>query len=129
LHPSRIQEAFRRVAESLVNGGVMILVEDWALDPKDDIEAALYRLRQIFQEQVGPVEYHQPLQRYVEWLEAIGLHAIEIEQGPRSVDISVFSHLKGAEARYLRGQLAGLQALTVDMAICVAKKPTIPRPL
>jgi len=85
LPPERVLQVFRELRRVLANEGRFVLVEDWASDPKSELEHALLELIKMPVRSEGKSEYRLNYRDYVEILRRGGFEIEEIRFLPRKV--------------------------------------------
>ena len=81
----KMLQVFRELRRVLVNGGRFVLVEDWASDPKSEVQHALLELMKVLARSGKLCEYRLNYRDYVEILRKAGFEIEEIQFLPRKV--------------------------------------------
>lgn len=124
LPPLRMERSFGEFYRALKPKGKFALVEDWASDPRNHFQSAIYELRKILMRSEVE-EYHARYLDYVAMLERNGLKIFDLELHPNQVDLSRFASLSSARARKLlkKAEKIEEQQQIIDTVFIGAVKP------
>ncbi|MGQ9565927.1 MAG: class I SAM-dependent methyltransferase [Candidatus Bathyarchaeales archaeon] len=128
LPPRRMENSFKEFSRVLKLKGKLVLVEDWASEPRTYFQQVIYKLRKILMRSEIE-EYHTTYCEYVAMIERSGLKIFAVEFHPRQVDLARFEVLNSPEAHKLLEKAEKIEQhqQTIDTTFLGAVKPALYR--